>query len=69
MKMKIIAVVVILIIFTCAYPCVQNQVEGGGTYKEMHGKESRKLINIDGRTAPSGDNSIDHICPLGSYPC
>jgi hypothetical protein len=69
MQMKIKVFVIIGIIITInSCSCISKKIEGDGMYNDMHGKEGRKLINTDGRTAPAGD-SIDHVCPLGSYPC
>ncbi|OEL35949.1 hypothetical protein BAE44_0003032 [Dichanthelium oligosanthes] len=68
MQMKIIVLVVIGIVIINSCTCIPNKIEGDIMYKEMHGKEVRKLTNTDGRTSPTGD-AIDHVCPLGSYPC
>ncbi|KAF8666143.1 hypothetical protein HU200_053859 [Digitaria exilis] len=66
MKIMVLVVVGILLINSCT--CVANNVEGDGVYKNVHGNEMRKLTNTDGRPSPTGD-AIDHVCPLGSYPC
>lgn len=67
MKIKVFVIIgIIIVINSCT--CTPNVIEGHEISKDMHGKEIRKLINTDGRTAPTGD-SIDHVCPLGSFPC
>lgn len=67
--MKIIVVAFIVIFFISSSNCVQNQVEGDGIYKDLHGRVTRKLpneITVDGRTDPDGRH---HTCPPHKYPC
>lgn len=66
MKMTVLVVVGIVVINSCT--CVAINIEGDGTYNTVHGNEVRKLTNTDGRASATGD-AIDHVCPLGSYPC
>jgi len=65
--MKVVVLVVIGIVVMNSCKCIANKIEGDTMFRDMHGKEVRKLINTDGRAAPTG--AIDHVCPLGSYPC
>jgi len=65
--MKVIVLVVIGIVVINSCKCIANKIEGDTMFRDMHGKEVRKLNNTDGRAAPTG--AIDHVCPLGSYPC
>ncbi|KAL6839732.1 hypothetical protein ACP4OV_030420 [Aristida adscensionis] len=67
LQMKIVVLVVLVLVFINPCRCIQNDI-GDGMYKDTHEMEMRRLSNIDGRTAPTGD-AIDHVCPLGSYPC
>jgi hypothetical protein len=72
MKMKIIVVAVIVLIFISSCTCVQNQVEGNGTYKDLHGRKTRKLqntITVGGKNPSPGNNQPDHTCPPHNYPC
>ena len=66
--MKVIVLVVIGIVVINSCKCIANKIERDTIYKDMQGKELRKLINTDGRAAPTS-GAIDHVCPLGSYPC
>ncbi|KAJ1270172.1 hypothetical protein BS78_06G034300 [Paspalum vaginatum] len=66
--MKIIVLVIIGIVVINSRTCISSRIEGDGMYEDIQGNGTRKLINTDGRTAPTGD-SIDHVCPLGRYPC
>lgn len=68
MPMKMIVLVVVGIVVMNSCSCVANNLEGDGTYKTVHGNKVRKLAKTDGRTSATGD-AIDHVCPLGSYPC
>ncbi|CAL5028591.1 unnamed protein product [Urochloa decumbens] len=67
--MKVIVFVVIVIVVINSCTCIPNKIEGDhSVHRDVYGKEVRKLTNTDGRAAPTGD-AIDHVCPLGSYPC
>ncbi|CAN6227215.1 unnamed protein product [Urochloa humidicola] len=67
--MKIIVLVVIGIVVINSCTCISNKIDGDESiHSDVYGKEVRKLTNTDGRAAPTGD-AIDHVCPLGSYPC
>jgi hypothetical protein len=51
--MKVIVLVVIGIVVMNSCKCIANKIEGDTIYKDMQGKELRKLINTDGRAAPN----------------
>ncbi|RCV32822.1 hypothetical protein SEVIR_7G020300v4 [Setaria viridis] len=68
MQMKIIGLLVIGIVVINSCTCIPNKIDEDRVHKDVPGKEVRKLTNTDGRAASTGD-AIDHVCPLGSYPC
>uniref|UniRef100_A0A0E0GXV3 Uncharacterized protein n=1 Tax=Oryza nivara TaxID=4536 RepID=A0A0E0GXV3_ORYNI len=70
MKAALLMILVVAVSFNlCACNIPGNMEEEHGMYKDVRaGEDMRKLIDIDGRTAPIG-HDYDHVCPRGIYPC
>lgn len=70
MKAALLMILVVAVSFNlCACNIPGNMEEEHGMYKDVRaGEDMRKLIDIDGRTAPTG-HDYDHVCPRGIYPC
>uniref|UniRef100_A0A0D9ZH83 Uncharacterized protein n=1 Tax=Oryza glumipatula TaxID=40148 RepID=A0A0D9ZH83_9ORYZ len=64
MKAALLMILVVAVSFNlCACNIPGNMEEEHGMYKDVRaGKDMRKLIDIDGRTAPIG-HDYDHVCP------
>lgn len=63
--MKIFVGAIIGIMFINSCTCDPNSIEQDAiSYMDIHGKGTRKLSKIDGKTTPPDDPSMDHACPL-----